>query len=411
MNKTKFRLACNVPHPTDGTSWHRALGPLAEMAADSRKLIVDSEMELELVLPRKTAEGWELTWDWVIGCDAMFMQRPCFPQHVQLAKLTKSLERPLWVEWDDDYTCIPVSNHHYKDFPDTQMHAECMGEIAVLADRITVATPEMGRRIAAMGTEFMNRRERKTGGTGGPSRPGQQENREAETEDLNSKIVVAPNACHNQFYDEPRRRVVMWRGTDTHDEDVCTVLKELGEVARLPQYSKWNFHFSGGVPWQVYQAIPRERMEETPFTGPAFFVPLLALMGGWVHIVPLKPNAFNRCKSNVAWIEATCAGSVVLAPRSEEWLRPGIVNYVSPSDFQEKLRQLMQEFPTGGNGENGEVMLHPNVELSREYIKQNLMLHDVNRLRWKILEEFAGREARAKDTKDQNDQRLLINHG
>jgi hypothetical protein len=31
-------------------------------------------------------------------------------------------------------------------------------------------------------------------------------------------------------------------------------------------------------------------------------------------VVPLVNDAFNRCKSNIAWIEATNAGAVTIAP-------------------------------------------------------------------------------------------------
>lgn len=342
--------------------------------AEVRLPIGPTGLELELVHPRRGEQGgWELTWDWVIGCDAVFLQRPAHPVHAQFAKLVKALGLPLWVEWDDDYTCIPVSNPHWEQYADQETHARAIAEIARLADVITVATPELKRRIVGM-----------IGGT-----------INTEQFDRRDKIVVVPNACHAKFYDEPRRRVVLWRGTDTHEEDVCTVLKELGEVARTypvgAKGQKWTFHFSGGVPWQVYQAIPKERMEESPFSGPVFFVPLLSLMGGWVQIVPLKHNRFNACKSNVAWIEATCAGSVVLAPDGEEWRRPGIVNYRTAQEFQEKLRGLMQDYEAAHQGaKEGEFVLHPNVALSRKYIAENLRLREVNQLRWEIVEKLHG---------------------
>jgi hypothetical protein len=110
------------------------------------------------------------------------------------------------------------------------------------------------------------------------------------------------------------------------------------------------------------------------------YMDAFARLGPWLHIVPLANNGFNRSKSNLAWLEATAAGAVVLAPALEEWQRPGIVNYKDASDFGNKLSRLMDEFNAPG--------CHPNVTLSRAYIRENLSLRCLNAQRWEILNEL-----------------------
>lgn len=310
---------------------------------------------LELVHPRKEMEGWKLTWDFVAGCDAVIIQRPATGAYLQFAKLVKAMGRPLWVEWDDDYTCIPVSNASFSEYNADALRP-VLKELCWLADFISVATPELGRRLPKTSQ---------------------------------GKTSVIPNAVmpvyrakgqnfEPWFHDTPRERRVTWRGTDTHDEDLATIMPVLAELSRLPQLSKWLWHFSGGAPWEVHDAIPKERLEQSPFCGPVFFVPMLSVFAPYVHLCPLKPNAFNLCKSNLAWIEASCAGAAVLAPDSEEWRRPGIINYTTRQDFKEKLLEALHTFDGGKP--------HPNVATSRRWLEEHLLLDQVNAARWKIID-------------------------
>ena len=171
------------------------------------------------------------------------------------------------------------------------------------------------------------------------------------------------------------------------------MLPVLGELSRLPQYSNWKFHFSGAPTWEVDQAIRKDALEVSPAFGPTMFPPMFALFAPWVHVVPLADSRFNRAKSMIAWIEATCAGAVVLAPDWEEWQRPGVVHYRDAEEFCNKLKVLMHQFgktedTKGRDPERGEV--HPHAGISRYYIENHLMLDTVNERRWAILNTLAG---------------------
>jgi hypothetical protein len=109
-----------------------------------------------------------------------------------------------------------------------------------------------------------------------------------------------------------------------------------------------------------------------------------------VHIVPLRDNAFNRCRSNLAWIEATCAGAVVIAPDWEEWRRPGIMNYTDAEGFRRTLRGVMEQYAMGLVKKTDERQEHFNVEMSRAYIEQHLQLDKVNEARWGIINGMIG---------------------
>ncbi len=310
------------------------------------------EPRFEYVLPRQVPEGWNLGWDYLAGCDAVFLQRPCLDVHLQYANQVKAMGLPLWVDWDDDLSCIPRSNPKRGEYYAWAQEGKLMQALAELADVVTVSTDELARRL-----------------------------RHALGGDARGKVRVLPNAYHGQkFYVEPRARVVSWRGSETHEEDVCSVLPQMANVAQLPQFSKWAWAFIGHCPWQVHSCMPGLRLRPIGGVDVVFFQSLLGHLAPWVHIVPLQPNPFNRAKSNVAWLEATGAGAVVIAPDWEEWQRPGIINYKDPGDFERRLRETIEAY----NGDQP----HGAVRDSRRYIEEHLMLPQVNQKRWQILNEM-----------------------
>lgn len=345
--RSKIRIACSIPDPADGTSFYRAMGPLQAMVKEAARYGERMNVpQLEIVLPPKSAAGWELSWDWVAGCDIVFMQRSWNEAHVGFAELAKSLDLPVWIDWDDDLAAVRRSNprfrQHYEDSDRVKFNRQRMVE---LADVVTAPTKELARRVAP------------------------------------TKARVVENACMFKFHNTPRARRVSWRGGDSHQEDVDRFLPEVFELARLPQFGRWQWMFMGDVPWQVQKAVPDTRLEIENGAGLTMFVPLWALKGPWVHIVPLANNPFNLCKSNNAWIEATCVGAVTVAPDWEEWRRPGVVNYKDTKDFGVKLREVMNRFDERFQFSEG-------VTAAREHIREHLMLSKVNEKRWKILGEL-----------------------
>lgn len=355
----KFRLACSIPGPEDGTSLMRGMGPLNAMAKEDRRL--------EIVLPRYDSQaGWMHTWDWLQGCDALFMQRPFLPEHARAVNMAKMMGLPVWVDWDDDLMSFPkyIWNRHTYDPPKIR---KAMEYLCRLADVITVSTEELARRRGDMANRL-----HRLGRNG-----------------TTADVRVIPNACHWPFADGPRQRRVLWRGANNHDADLLDALPALAEVAAMPQYSKWKFTFLGNPPWQVEEAIPASVLETDPGGDAFLYMRMLAALNPWVVIVPLRDNAFNRCRSNLAWIEGTCAGAVTLGPNWEEWRRPGCQVYSSMNDLANQLRGWMEQYQEFGPPEP--------VQRSREWISEKLLLPAVNEERWQILNEFIQR----KDAKTQ----------
>jgi len=140
---------------------------------------------------------------------------------------------------------------------------------------------------------------------------------------------------------------------------------------------------------KLREAIPASNLEAGYADFTHQYMAAYGHLGPWVSVVPLEDTAFNRAKSNLAWIEATCAGALTLAPMWPDWLKPGVFTYdglkggLKP--FDSALRVILSKF------EDAE--FQARVQASRDYIRENLLLDTVNARRWEIVNRLARQES------------------
>ncbi len=348
---TRFRLAASIPNPDDGTSLMRGLGPLHAMAREDRRL--------EIVLPPAVPGGWNLSWSWLAGCDGLFLQRPFEPHEGRAAVMARMMGLPVWLDWDDDLLTVPIYNPKQYLYDPKQV-APQLERLVRLADVITCSTAEVLRRRLA------------PDGAHGVTRP-------------TSEVI--PNACMWPLSEGARERRVIWRGGSSHDADLLDVLPLLVGEAKRPQNGLWKWFFLGDAPWQVPDQMPHANLEMDQGADPFLFMGIMRHAAAFVQIVPLRDNAFNRCRSNLAWLEATASGAVVIAPDWEEWHRPGIINYSNNEGLARALRGVMESYALGESKAAGRPE-HSNVQMSRVYIEKQLLLSQVNEARWRIINQM-----------------------
>lgn len=308
----------------DATSFYRGIGPLSRLKG------------VEIFEPSY------ITWCELVQSDVLFMQRPITPQHVQVAEMAESIGLRIWIDYDDDIFSIPKSNPGHEMFTES-MRVNAL-KLLKLSDVVTVSTDHLAEQLKKYA----------------------------------KRIVVVPNAWDETMFkmEQPDNEDrIAWRGGRSHDEDLIAFQHAMSEVAY--KHPNWNWRFFGGAPWFVENWFPRERCERVQSQDIIRFYRELKRWQAKIHIVPLVDNPFNRSKSNIAWIEATMAGSVVLAPNWPEWVRPGIVNYSSADDFADKLEWCMS-----GSME----ML---VRKSQNFISTELKLSKVNEKRLELIESYA----------------------
>ncbi len=284
---SKILIVSNTPH--DISHFYRSVGPLTE-----------TKHELVTVPPG------QMTWAHAIGVDFAIMQRPDSSAHVAAATLLRNMNIPLRVDFDDALLDIPPDNPAYAHYarPSTR---EAIEACLRLATKHTVSTKRL-QQDWLLDAEVL------------PNRP------------LRS---LAPQLLNEQGVAE--RTTVYWRGSESHLADVLhfapAVADGLGEGTPL--------HTFGWFAWPYTKYIQRvEHHGDQPM--PNYFAELSELEPA-ICVVPLADNVFNRCKSNIAWVEATQAGAVTIAPEWKEWIGRGCLTYRSPTELSSALRTLRMD--------------------------------------------------------------------
>jgi hypothetical protein len=247
-------------------------------------------------------------YDLVIG------QRPFKAEHLVTAELVKSYGIPFWVDYDDNLLEVPRSNRCFKTYSDRRIQQN-ISRILKLADVVTVATESL-RKLYGV---------------------------------LNENTIAVPNAfddLHLEHRTKEKKfgsKVVSWRGSATHEEDIHEFLDPIKKAH--DKHPEWVWNFFGGAPWfvdkvfrkgSVYIFDPIGRMDYFKFLNSMRYT-------ADIGIVPLKRNNFNEGKSNIAWIEHTYAGSATLAPSYPSWVEcEGASFYQDQQTFYEQLCAMME---------------------------------------------------------------------
>lgn len=323
------------PVPTDTTSLYRAIGPLS-------RLVAQRKVQMQFAP--------EVNWATISPTDVVFMQRPFTNAHFQMARMVKLQGKPLVVDYDDFLFDVPSWNPTRARFGAENIQKN-MAEIIAMADQVMVSTEDLKRLLSP----------------------------------LNDNIHVVPNAYHTHLFahyqgkwSEPPKKIVLWRGSNTHEKDVFSVAESLVRVARA--HPDWMFTFLGTDFWQLRESLGKQYVH-VPAVDPLEYFQAIHDIRGRIMITPLVDCEFNRAKSNIAWLEGTHAGMACLGPDFPEWKRPGCLNYSNAEDFGEKLAHLIGLSDTQHS---------ERVEASWEHIQNELSLDKVNEKRLRVLCEAAG---------------------
>ena len=342
-----------LPNHSDGTSVYRGMGPMNALAKDR------ADIACRLI---STAD-----WTSAQGAHLLIAQRPYTDQHLNICMMYRANGAKLILDYDDYLFGVPESNRAYDIYMKPGVHKNMLVMMA-LADAVMVSTPA----LASMLELEMARRN---------LRP--------------ANFVVVPNAhndlvfgpIHHSVTKRPEAPIAMWRGSDTHLEDVLTHIPGLKYVFENTPKETF-FAFFGMRPWFTRGILdPKRRIHIGAHDPTEYTIALRDIAAHVVH-VPLDSCEFNLCKSNIAWIEATHSGSVVVAPDWPEWKRPGVICY-QPNDNESFARAMMYAL---GLSEEGRMSM---VDDSRRFIEQHLLLSKVNLQRESVIDAVLKGDLRA----------------
>lgn len=255
-----------------------------------------------------------------------------------VARMCKVLNVPLWVDYDDLYSAFPNWTQAQQQFYGGAEAQSVVRLCLELANVVTVSTEAL--------------------------------------KSLSQKAELVPNALPTYFWPMtggPRSNSITWRGSSGHNADCDWGLDAMREVASTRPEHKWHFF---GVPSYHCYDFGQVHAYKDAFS----YMHDFCTLAPKVHVVPLVDCEFNRAKSNNAWLEATAAGAVVVAPAWPEWIRPGVINYSDLASFRDGILRALDM----SNADRAEL-----VHKSRQFITEHLTLDVVNRRRMEILRRFA----------------------
>jgi hypothetical protein len=288
----------------------------------------------------------KFTWDVFTAHDVVFVSNPRIPKHLEIIKAAKNYGIKVWSDYDDCYLDIPKDNDLYHLYTVGTIE-HIVKESLMYSDITTVTTRYL--------KEYLS--------------------------EYSKRIHVIPNAFPLEFLSSDSlgevkqgyHNFVSWRGSRSHRRNLREYSKEITQVAK--ENPEWVFKFFGLNPEYFDGEFNYNHYDFADLFGS---FDRMKRFASKIHFVTLYDRPFNKSKSNISWIEATIAGSVVLAPAWEEWTKPGVVTYTTKEDFKDKLTALI----------HGEYNLTRQFEESRDYILNNLSLKKVNKERLKILKDL-----------------------
>jgi hypothetical protein len=335
--KTLF-VVC--PSPTDGTSLYRGMGPLSHLKRTAKTF----EESIQLI----SADN--ANWAILSGVDGVFMQRPFTDSHIRLAKMCQTNGKPLWIDYDDNLFKVPKDNPTHANYSQ-EKNMKNVATLLAMADYVSVSTEQLKKDYDVIRDSAKK-----------------------------YPCEVVPNALNELMFrstqrDQPRNPLILWRGSNTHDRDLMTFKEQIQNAANANMNK--TFTFIGDPFWGFMDYMP-DNIIKADAVDPIEYFKVIDRIAPQLMIVPLCDHHFNRCKSNIAWMEAAFAGAAALVPDWEEWKVPGAVTYSGKSDFYEKLLDLILDEET----------CRRRADQSWQYIQENLTLRTVNRKRRSILDRM-----------------------
>lgn len=330
-----IRLAiAQDPQSPASVKFYRSTGPVSFLEKQFPELRVDYLSLNQLFSSEMTPFPY----------DVIFIERAITPQALEAVKVCKNMGVVTWVDYDDNLFQIPDYNQA-QDFFSIQGNLEVVQKIISLADLVTVSTPHLQKLYGGM----------------------------------NPNVQLIQNAwCDFRFPIQQNVKPVSspikmaWRGANKHDGDLYEVRNTIALSINDPAFD-WTFY---GIRPHYLQV---KRQNYRPFSGLFSYLKRFILSETDFLFVPLVVNDFNRSKSNCAWIEATLAGAVTIAPMGlPEFDQPGLIRYKDNAH----LKSIFQKIKKGGYDKS------ERVQASQKALIENFALSKVNVNRAEALFSF-----------------------
>lgn len=314
----------------DPTSFYRGAGPYTALQK--------SMPNLQLIFPT----DW--SWASLKLCDLVVLQRPCSPDHFNILVMAKDMGLPVIVDFDDDNLSVPKDNPMYPQYNQMAVK-DAIVKLARHCDILTVSTENLKNKFSI----------------------------------YSKNVFVVPNALddtllrHRTIPNRPREKIIMWRGTGTHQRNLKVIAEPLIKV--MNNHKDWKTLFLGYEPHDITEHL--KNCQIAGANGPIETYKAMAQLHATANFYSLTNNDHAQARSHVSWLEATFGGCLMVAPKHPEFDRPGVLNFSSPEEFETHLESIIK----------GEVDVDKHVNESWKHIQEHYMLSRVNDMRRQLIEQ------------------------
>lgn len=135
-------------------------------------------------------------------------------------------------------------------------------------------------------------------------------------------IVVNDNTIPKALYgsneirsvsNDIEKPVVLYNGSPTHYNNATKMAGDLGgNIAEfiMKYHNEFKIVFMGGHPWYVDDLVKSGKITQTPWFDTFEYGYALRRLQPDFILMPLVDNEFNRCKSNIKYLEACAVGAI-----------------------------------------------------------------------------------------------------
>jgi glycosyltransferase involved in cell wall biosynthesis len=313
---------------SDSCAWYRSTGVVKDLQRKTNDKIIVADWSKV-----------RMDWDILTQYDLIMLQKPYTRQELKMCYYIKHCGIKLWIDYDDNLLAVNPENAAGPNLYHDPAIQENIKGILKLADAVSVPTEYLKQCLLS----------------------------------YNENIFVIPNAFNDSILSRPelpkRTNQVVWRGPESHILDLMTYSGAINQCTE--EFSDWRFIFVGYYPWFLHETT-NKGFNKWILDIIVYYKFLFDLAPSVVH-VPLFDNVFNRCRSNVAYIESSFAGAVTVCP--DWWNVPGSLPYSTPQQYYEAVKNVL-------SGHVNKKAL--NIE-AWEYVMDCLRLSKINVLRLELI--------------------------
>ena len=325
----------------DATSFYRGVLPMNELSR------IDSDI--------KIIEKDKVGWMDLPNIDMVFYQRPHEENSKLIMEICRRNNKKIVIDHDDLLSAVPKENPFHiankdKDYKKIYKDIIQLSNGVILSTQFLLDELKKYRYITDQKTCVVNN-------------------------GFNDYLFELKNSFSDY------NKCVLWRGTATHNVDFAPYKNEVIDL--IKNNRDFVFIFIGYLPFREIRTYSNVVYKDV--MDPVYYMHAIKKLQPSLGFYPLLDVPFNKAKSNIYKIELTYAGAVVMSPDFDEW------KWNSDNQFMFDKKNLFKKMDKAIDMiRNKDEAIKQEYDNNFNYLKENLLLSNLNKIRLEFLRSFNG---------------------